>query len=65
MGFTVTETGNSPVDTRITQVSYAEGMEERAEQVASRLPGARAVREAGAPRGLVTVTVGEDFGGVR
>ncbi|MEL3948559.1 MULTISPECIES: LCP family protein [Streptomyces] len=65
VGFTVTETGNSPVDTRITQVSYAEGMEERAEQVASRLPGARAVREAGAPRGLVTVTVGEDFGGVR
>nr|WP_229697692.1 LCP family protein [Streptomyces lasiicapitis] len=64
-GFTVTKTGNSPAGTRITRVSYPEGMEERAEQVASRLPGTRAAQEEDAPRGLVTVTVGEDFDGVR
>ncbi|WJV45653.1 LCP family protein [Streptomyces flavofungini] len=64
-GLVVTETGNAPASAHATRVSYPDGMKERAEQVASRLPGTRAVRDAEATPGVVTVTIGEDFKRVR
>ncbi|MGC9378333.1 LCP family protein [Streptomyces sp. MH13] len=59
-GFTVVDTGNAEASSSTT-VSYPPGLEQRAEVLASRTPGARSQRDEEAAAGLVTLVVGTDL----
>ncbi|WP_373995413.1 LCP family protein [Streptomyces spongiicola] len=48
-----------------TSVVHPAGLARQARALASRLPGSTVTESADAPEGLVTLTVGEDFGGTR
>lgn len=65
-GFTVAGTGNAPADSERTTVGYPEGEKDRARVLSSRIPHAEEVAdETAAAQGVVTLTVGKDFAGVR
>ncbi|MFJ2770605.1 LCP family protein [Streptomyces sp. NPDC087300] len=66
-GFTVTATGNAPAESRTTKVGYSQGAKGKADVLASRLPGVRAGADdsADAEPGVVTLTVGKEFEGLR
>ncbi len=67
-GFKVESTGNAPADSRTTTIGYPEGAKSRADVLASRLPGVRATAQAAdsaAAPGVVTLTVGKEFDGLR
>lgn len=59
-GFTVTGTGNAPHPGR-TAVTCPPGFADRAAVLASQVPGAHAVEDAGAPAGEVTLVVGAEL----
>ncbi|MGC9442028.1 LCP family protein [Streptomyces sp. WG5] len=59
-GFTVVDTGNAEASSSTT-VSYPPGLEQRAEVLASRTPGARSQRDEEAAAGLLTLVVGTDL----
>ncbi|WUG99519.1 LCP family protein [Streptomyces violaceus] len=59
-GFTVVATGNAPQATRTT-ISRPQGLDARAEVLASRLPDVRAGQSTGAAADTVTLTVGTDL----
>ncbi|MFD3911646.1 LCP family protein [Streptomyces sp. NPDC058603] len=65
VGFTVVGVGNAPEDTKKTTVGYPQDQAGPAEVLASRLPGSVAREDATAAPGVVTLTVGKDFGAVR
>lgn len=64
-GFTVTEVGNAPENTQRTTVGYPQGQEEPAQVLATRVPDSTARADATATPGVVTLTVGQDYDGVR
>ncbi|MDT0320550.1 LCP family protein [Streptomyces millisiae] len=65
-GFTVVGTGNAAGEAARTVVGYPEGLAEQAELLASRLlPAATTEPDATGPPGVLTLTVGADFAGVR
>ncbi|MFF4588261.1 LCP family protein [Streptomyces sp. NPDC001388] len=60
-GYSLAGTGNAPASVTRTTVTYPAGLERQAAVLASRLPGVRAVRDASATAGVVTVVVGPDL----
>ncbi|MFJ5721340.1 LCP family protein [Streptomyces sp. NPDC093149] len=64
-GYTVIGTGNAPQGTSRTAVTFPQGLDRQAKVLASRLPKTRATQDAAAAPGAVTLTVGEDFDGLR
>ncbi|MFI5757282.1 LCP family protein [Streptomyces sp. NPDC051569] len=67
-GFTVTSIGDAPGAAAGTTVSHPPGLAAPAQVLASRLPGVTARQEtpdAESPTGVVTLTVGTEFGGFR
>jgi LCP family protein required for cell wall assembly len=60
-GYSVVGTGNAPADVTKTTVTYPAGLERQAAVLASRLPGARAVQDASAAPGVVTLVVGPEL----
>ncbi|MFG3254884.1 LCP family protein [Streptomyces sp. NPDC048172] len=64
LGFTVASTGNTPERARKTTVSYPGNLRRSAEVLASRLPGS-ASRADGRASGPVTLTVAQDYEGLR
>ncbi|AMW15582.1 transcriptional regulator [Streptomyces qaidamensis] len=60
-GFTVVGTGNAPETTRTTTVSHPQGMDAKAEVLASRLADARAGQGTDVTADAVTLTVGTDL----
>ncbi|WP_207931066.1 LCP family protein [Streptomyces sp. 8K308] len=64
-GFTVVGTGNADGEAATTVIGYPEGLAEHAELLAARLPGAATEPDDTGPPGVLTLTVGADYGGVR
>ncbi|WP_435879422.1 LCP family protein [Streptomyces tirandamycinicus] len=72
-GFTIAGTGTAPTAGvgagtgagTGTSVTHPAGLARQARALASRLPGAGVAESADAPEGLVTLTLGEGFGGTR
>ncbi|MFJ8113743.1 LCP family protein [Streptomyces sp. NPDC096132] len=60
-GYGLAGTGNAPANVTKTTVTYPAGMERQAAALASRLPGVRAVQDASAAAGMVTVVVGPEL----
>ncbi|MFI7499256.1 LCP family protein [Streptomyces sp. NPDC049687] len=60
-GYRLAGTGNAPSSVTKTTVTYPAGLERQAAVLASRLPNARAVQDASAAAGVVTVVVGPDL----
>ncbi|WP_456113486.1 LCP family protein [Streptomyces corynorhini] len=64
-GFTVTEIGNAPGSAERTTVGYPRDQAEPARVLATRVPDSTARQDGTAAPGVVTLTVGRDFDGVR
>ncbi|MEU9620687.1 MULTISPECIES: LCP family protein [unclassified Streptomyces] len=64
-GYTVVGTGNAPSGKGKTSVAFPQGLDQQAKALASRLPEVRATQDPAAAPGVVTLTVGENFDGVR
>ncbi|MEV7422514.1 MULTISPECIES: LCP family protein [unclassified Streptomyces] len=64
-GFTVTEIGNAPGSAQRTTVGYPQDQAEPARVLATRVPDSTARQDGTATPGVVTLTVGKDFDGVR
>ncbi|MEU1512839.1 LCP family protein [Streptomyces sp. NPDC005811] len=60
-GYSLAGTGNAPATVTKTTVTYPAGLERQAAALASRIPDARAVQDASATAGVVTVVVGPDL----
>ncbi|MFF5185249.1 LCP family protein [Streptomyces sp. NPDC000345] len=60
-GYSLAGTGNASASVTRTTVTYPAGLERQAAVLASRLPGVRAVKDASAAAGVVTVVVGPDL----
>ncbi|MFJ4572346.1 LCP family protein [Streptomyces sp. NPDC088846] len=64
-GYTVVGTGNASSGKGKTSVAFPQGLDQQAKALASRLPEVRATQDPAAAPGVVTLTVGENFDGVR
>lgn len=63
-GFQVVSTGNAPQPAEHTTISYPQGLRAHASVLSGRVPGAESTSDAASP-GVLTLTIGADFRGVR
>ncbi|WP_410540043.1 LCP family protein [Streptomyces sp. KL2] len=64
-GFTVVSVGNADQEAEATSVTHPAGLERQARVLASRLPGAGAEQDSDAAPGVVTLTIGAGYDGLR
>ncbi|MFB4194440.1 LCP family protein [Streptomyces carpaticus] len=65
LGFQVVSTGNADPGTEVSTISYPEGLEGHADVLGSRVPGAQTQQTTDDLPGVLTLTIGADFQGVR
>ncbi|MCK1794714.1 LCP family protein [Streptomyces sp. XM4193] len=63
-GFQVATTGNAPTPTERTTIGYPQGLRSHASVLSGRVPGSDTKAGGGVP-GVLTLTIGDDFRGLR